>query len=305
VLYERNDLDAAARHLTRGIEVAQAGSNWIPVLRGYLGLALLDQARGQVEAAAEQLARAEEIAPKAIRAREARQISSWKARLSLAQGELGAAAAWADAQGPELALRTIPAYSQEFQYLTLVRIRIAQRDADLIPGLLDGMRQAAEAQGRMGRAIEILALQALALATLGRTDEATVALGGALGLAEPEGYVRTFADFGAPMGDLLRRAAVRGIRLDYVNELLDVLEGECAGGPGPSPSAAVSTVEPLTERELEVLRLLTTHLSSTEMAQQLVISVNTVRSHVKNIYGKLSVHSRADAVQKAKDLRLV
>jgi len=107
------------------------------------------------------------------------------------------------------------------------------------------------------------------------------------------------------MGALLRQAAARGIRLDYVCKLLAVLEDETLGERRIGRLAALSLVEPLSERELEVLRLLTTHLPSTEIAQELVVSVGTVRSHIKHIYGKLDVHTRADAVQRATELGLL
>jgi LuxR family maltose regulon positive regulatory protein len=145
----------------------------------------------------------------------------------------------------------------------------------------------------------------LVLQALGEGDQALVALERALSLAEPEGYVRAFIGESAPMGELLRRAAARGIRLDYVGKLLAALESETADEQQASRLAPLSLVEPLSGRELEVLRLLTTHLSSTQIAQELVISVSTVRSHVKNIYGKLNVHTRADAVRRAKELGLL
>jgi LuxR family maltose regulon positive regulatory protein len=123
-----------------------------------------------------------------------------------------------------------------------------------------------------------------------------------LSLAEPEGYVRIFVDEGEPMAELLRHAASRGIAPTYVAKLLAAFEVE---GLAVSPSNLQPLIEPLSERELEVLRLLTTHLSSTEIADELVISVNTVRSHIKSIYSKLNVHSRMDAVQRAKELELL
>lgn len=164
-----------------------------------------------------------------------------------------------------------------------------------------------EAEGRAGKyaLIGSLALQAIALQAQGKLDQALTALERALSLAEPEGYVRVFVDEGAPMGELLRQAAARGFALDYVSKLLTALEGEMKDDRRTISPGALSMVEPLTDRELEVLRLLTTHLSSTEIAQQLVISVHTVRSHIKNIYGKLGVHSRADAVRRAKALGLL
>jgi len=136
-------------------------------------------------------------------------------------------------------------------------------------------------------------------------DQALTALDRALSLAEPQGYVRMFIDEGSPMGKLLRQAVARGIALDYVSKLLAALESETKNKRRATTSATPSLIEPLSERELEVLRLLITHLSSTELAEELFISRNTVRSHIKNIYGKLNVHSRKDAIQRAQELGLL
>jgi len=160
--------------------------------------------------------------------------------------------------------------------------------------------EVAQATGAMGYVIEILILQAMALQAQGRMDQALTALDRALSLAEPQGYVRMFIDEGAPMGKLLRQAVARGIALDYVSKLLAALENETK-----DERRTTELVEPLSERELEVLRFLTTHLSSTEIAEELFISVNTVRSHMKSIYGKLDVHTRREAVARAQDLGLL
>jgi LuxR family maltose regulon positive regulatory protein len=143
------------------------------------------------------------------------------------------------------------------------------------------------------------ALQALALMAMGERDAALEAIESALTLAEPESYVRTFVDEGEPMAQLLRQAIAHGIAVEYAGKLLAALESEMRG-----EQRITELVEPLSERELEVLRLLTTHLSSTEMAEELSIAASTVRSHIKSIYGKLNVHSRKDAILRAKELEL-
>jgi LuxR family maltose regulon positive regulatory protein len=160
----------------------------------------------------------------------------------------------------------------------------------------------------MSYLIETLVLQALTLQAQGKDDQALAALERALTLAEPEGYVRTFIDEGSQMDQLLRRAVVQGIAVDYAGKLLAALEEEAtkaAAPPAVSGGALLPLLEPLSPRETEVLRLLTTHLSHAEMAEELVVSVNTVRSHVKNIYGKLDVHSRMEAVERARELGLL
>jgi LuxR family maltose regulon positive regulatory protein len=153
----------------------------------------------------------------------------------------------------------------------------------------------------MKSAIKILALQALAFQTEGDSEQALSVLERALSLAEPEGYVRTFIDEGEPMARLLRLALSRGIAPDYVARLLAALgeEAELAS------RAMESLIEPLTERELEVLRLIVAGLSNPEIAEELFIAVSTVKSHVNHIYGKLTVENRVQAASRARTLNLV
>jgi LuxR family maltose regulon positive regulatory protein len=139
----------------------------------------------------------------------------------------------------------------------------------------------------------------------GEADAALEAIEGALKLAEPEGYVRTFIDEGPPMAELLRQAVAKGIAVNYARRLLAALEKETGEKQRMVKPYPPTMVEPLSERELEVLRLWTTHLSSTEIAEELFISAHTVRSHVKSVYGKLGVHSRRDAIQRAQELQLL
>jgi LuxR family maltose regulon positive regulatory protein len=147
----------------------------------------------------------------------------------------------------------------------------------------------------------------LACQSQGDITQALTALEKALSLAEPEGYVRIFADEGEPMVRLLRQAMARGIALKYVSKLLascDASEYESVRASS-SRTCAQPLLEPFSKRELEVLRLLTTDLSTPEMAQELFVSVHTVRSHVKRIYSKLNVHRRMDAIQRAEELELI
>jgi LuxR family maltose regulon positive regulatory protein len=196
---------------------------------------------------------------------------------------------------------------RKYELLVLARLLIVQARADEALKLLASLIPAAEWRGRPALLIEIYALQALADQARGDLDRALDALKRALSLAEPRGYVGIFAGEGEPMRVLLREAVKRGvvrdIAVEYVNDLLAALgvkEREAFTAPSPAVLA-----EPLSERELEVLQLLNTHLSSTEIAEQLCISANTVRYHIKNIYGKLDVHSRSDAVQRARELGLL
>jgi LuxR family maltose regulon positive regulatory protein len=164
----------------------------------------------------------------------------------------------------------------------------------------------------MGSVIETLVLQALAHHAQGDISAALLPLGHALSLAEPEGYVRLFLDEGSPMAQLLREAAGRGILPDYTGKLLAAFEAEgqtsaaSAGeSPPPTPPTSQPLVEPLSQRELEVLRLFKTELSGPEIANQLVIALSTVRTHTKRIYSKLNVKDRRAAVKRATELGLI
>ena len=167
---------------------------------------------------------------------------------------------------------------------------------------LDTLLPPAEDAGRMGTVIEISALRALALRALGDIDKALGALERALQLAEPEGYARVFIDEGEPMAHLLRQAANRTIAPSYVGQLLAVLGTITKDQPAIDMS---SLVEPLSDREIQVLELLADRLSNSEIAQRLFISLPTVKSHTRNIYGKLGVHNRKEAVVRARALSIL
>jgi LuxR family maltose regulon positive regulatory protein len=313
VLYEWNDLDEAAHHLKQGMHLSEQCGEQEVVLEGYLTLARLRQAQCQANAATEALERAEALAPGDNRILDAGHVSSWQVRISLAQGDLTAARRWADSKEPALSLSDVPDIRFEVPCLTLVRVRIAEGEVKEAMRLLVRLLQTAEAEGRVGRVIEILVLRGLAFSQtpasrvgpLGGDGEdmaqAMTCLERALSLAELEGYVRVFVDEGRAMAELLRHAASRGILPEYVAKLLAAFDvSESKTHPPTQP-----LVEPLSQRELEVLRLLTTGFSTPEVAQELFIAVSTVRSHVKSIYSKLNVHKRNDAIQRAKELKLL
>jgi LuxR family maltose regulon positive regulatory protein len=172
--------------------------------------------------------------------------------------------------------------------------------SDELGRFLVRLLEAAEGGGRMGSVIELLVLQALAHQARGDLPAALVPLARALALAEPEGYVRLFVDEGAPMALLLDAAAKRGIAPHYAWQLL-VAFGRAEDTPAPKQVL----MEPLSERELDVLRLLSTDLDGPEIARELVVSLNTMRTHTKNIYSKLGVTSRRAAVRRAEELGLL
>jgi LuxR family maltose regulon positive regulatory protein len=223
------------------------------------------------------------------------------------QGRLDEAFAWVRAQG--LSAGDSLSYLREYEHVTLARVLLAQAQRERGSALAEALdllarlQQAAQAGGRSGSAIEIGLLQALAHKMRGDWPAALAALEGALVLAEPEGYRRIFIDEGSPMQELLVKAAAHGCLPAYTARLLAAFAGQ-----PPLPSAApahAALVEPLSQRELEVLRLFKTELSGPEIAQELMIGLSTVRTHTKSIYSKLAVTHRQAAVNRAEELGLI
>jgi LuxR family maltose regulon positive regulatory protein len=231
-------------------------------------------------------------------------VSAYRARIWLAQQQTEAAAHWAEEYG-----RLEPAeYLREFEELTLVRVLLARGLALQAVARLDALLHDAEAAGREATVIEGEMLRALALDAQNSTGPALDALERALQRAEPEGYVRLFVDEGRLLRDLLSRG--RGaLGSDASAAYARMLLAEFAPTQGPSlPSAhprPARLMEPLTPRELEVLELLAEGLTNPEIAQRLVISLPTVKSHTRNLYQKLDVHRRREAVAQAQTLGLL
>ena len=201
---------------------------------------------------------------------------------------MGEALDWAREQG--LSAEDDLCYLREFEHITLARVLLARYKSDRADrsileamGLLERLLQAAEEGGRTGSVIEILVLQALAHQMQGDIPAALVPLERALTLAEPEGYVRIFVDEGPPMAALLEAAVKQGIALNYVRHLLTAFE---QGLRSRTPIKQVLS-EPLSERERDVLRLLRTDLSGPDIARELMVSLNTLRTHTNNIYTSL------------------
>jgi LuxR family maltose regulon positive regulatory protein len=238
-------------------------------------------------------------------------IDALKARVYLRQGRLSEALDWAHKRG--LSVDDDLSYLDEFEHITLARILIAQHQNDPLAGsihqaiaLLERLLQAAEAVGRMGSVIEILVVQALAFQAQGNVSQALASLERALALAEPEGYVRIFVDEGEPIRSLIEKQS-RGqdkTFLCYVDKLLAAFARPTAVPQPKTNNLQSIIIEPLSERELEVLRLLGTELSGPEIAHELVVSLNTLRTHTKNIFNKLGVNNRRAAVRRAEELNL-
>ncbi len=195
-------------------------------------------------------------------------------------------------------------YDRRYEYQNYAHLLAAQGNYTQALKIVDVLVKAAEDVGDRFYKIQYQVLQAIILNKLNKPDKAMAAMEDALILARTEGYVRTILDEGKAVGDLLRKSIARGTEVSYANKLLTALDGEL----DPSKAREVleaDLLDPLSLRELEVLRLLVTDLSVPEIAAELVVSVSTVRSHIKNIYSKLDVHSRHEAVTKARELGLL
>jgi LuxR family maltose regulon positive regulatory protein len=232
-------------------------------------------------------------------------MAAWQVRIWLAQDRLDAASQWVVNQGPDVDGELT--YQNEREYIALARILIAQEQLDEAIGLLQRLFEAAEIRGHASRGIESLTLQALAFQAGGDMDQAISSLERALTLAEPAGYFLTFVDEGLPMSSLLHEALNRGIAPEYVQRLLvafssgEIVQAEQTKSP-PDQS---ELVELLSERELEVLQRIAEGLTNREIATKLFLSLNTVKAHTRNIYGKLGVNNRTQAAAKARDLGIL
>ena len=227
-----------------------------------------------------------------------RPIPAMRARVWLTQGRWDEALGWASEHG--VSADDELSYLREFEHITLARVLLAQPAGGLDDAsrLLDRLLDAAQQGERAGSVIEILILQALTHLARDDLSAAREALHAAIALAQPEGYVRIFVDEGDPMAALLRTAAQERISAGYVRRLLTAF-----GRTQEGPPVGQGLIEPLTERELEVLRLLGTDLDGPDIARHLVVSLNTVRTHTKNIYTKLGVNNRRAAVRRAAGTR--
>ncbi len=314
---EQNDLAVATQHLlTSKAQGDHTGFPQYPY-RWRVAMARIQQTQGDLDGALELLHEAERLYVSDFLPN-VRPVAALKARVWVAQGRLGEALDWARAQS--LSVANELSYLHEFEHITLARVRLAQCKSECadgpiseVIGFLERLLKAAEEGGRTGSAIEILIVQALVHRIRGDTPAALVPLQQALKLAEPEGYIRIFVEEGQPMGQLLFEAAKRGIMPDYTGKLLSALATEQQSGTGeshlPAPGKSSPTsqplIEPLSQRELDVLRLFKTELSGPEIAQELVIGLSTVRTHTKSIYSKLNVDNRRAAVRRAVDLNLI
>ncbi|MBN1284737.1 MAG: hypothetical protein JXB47_05000 [Anaerolineae bacterium] len=307
VMREWNDLETAARFALEGIELA---GQWAEIwnLGSYIILARIRQAQGDAEGAGAAIQRARQLA-REFDASELDDVwvDMYHARLQLTQGNLEAAEQWvaraaqASQSKPDFDFYIL----QEFEQTTQARLRIAQARYGEALALIEPLLQAAERLKRAGIALELWALKALARHGQGDTGGALAALGRALALGEPEGYARVFIDEGEPMASLLYEAAAHGVAPEYAGRLLAAFAGSAPLPAHPHAPDSGEMIEPLSERELEVLRLLAEGFSNREIAEKLFLSPNTVKRHNGSIYGKLGVGSRTQAIARAKALGIL
>jgi LuxR family transcriptional regulator, maltose regulon positive regulatory protein len=301
---QRDDLHAARQLLRRSQELGEHAGLPQNRYRWRVAMARIREAEGDLRGALGLLDEAERLYVSDFFPN-VRPVPAVRARILIAQGSLGEARGWAREQG--LSVDDDLSYLREFEHITLARLLLARDQGEPAEPslreatrLLERLLPAAEAGGRTGRVIEILVLRALAHQGLGDIPAALGVLDRAVTLAEPEGYVRVFADEGPPMAALLRAAAKPGPRRDYVRRLLAAASGTEHDSP-----IEQALIEPLSERELDVLRLLGSELDGPAIARELMVSLNTMRTHTKNIYAKLAVTNRRAAVRRAAELNLL
>jgi LuxR family maltose regulon positive regulatory protein len=304
---EWNDLDAARSYLEEGLELGKWVGTAGPLAITYTVLARVKQAQGDKRGALDAIDRARQSDPEPQVQDPLNRLSAYLARAQLEQGDTEAALRWA--RKLRLGADDELSYSREVEHLVLARVFVAQGKLEEALRLLGRLLSAAHAGGRTGSVIEILTLQALILQKEGDTARAASVLGRALSLAEPEVYVRMFVDEGGPMAALLRHLPAHGALSGYADRLLAALRRSGGDDRVPVeptiPMHVQPLLEPLSKRELEVLRHVASGESNREIARELHVSLGTVKTHINNTYRKLGANSRTRAVAKARALSLL
>jgi LuxR family maltose regulon positive regulatory protein len=310
LLYEWNKLEEAERYLNEAIELGQQLAFGSAPWSAYHILTRLKLARGDKRGALVMIQQAQNYQlthslPVFVRWMEATQARAW-----LALGQLEEVEHWVHTNG--VYGKPSPAFVQEFEQITLARLYLLQARPRQVLALFDRIYPMASSSGRNGHGIEILALAALAQQALGESRLAIATLQSALRMAEPEGYLRTFVDEGRPMAALLHQSLARGVMPEYVRRLLGAFPaGDLPGSAsvdnsGPSQARPIqdNLIEPLSQRELEVLQLIAYGASNVDIAGELIIATTTAKKHVSNIIQKLGVENRTQAAAKGRHLGL-
>jgi LuxR family transcriptional regulator, maltose regulon positive regulatory protein len=306
VLYEQGELDAADQHAAEGVELCRQLAYPLPLVAGLAILAWIRHAQGDATGALAAIGEAERVQVSPAVVTLFNPVPVLGARLALANGDVAEAAHWIEQRG--LAPDDQPSYPREGESLVLARVLLAQQQPDRALRLLERLHTLAVAQGRTGSVIEVRALQALALDAASDQAGALAALAEALTLAAPEGYLRVFVDEGAPMARLFGTLATSSatgkavgathVPAAYLRRLLDAVD---QAGVAVPPGLVV----PLSSRELQVLALLGAGTPNQTIAEELVISLHTVKRHVTHIFDKLGAANRTEAVNRARELGLL
>jgi len=304
---EQGDLEAAAqdllisRNLGKQVELADWQYRWC------IAQARLKESQGDLDGALDLLNKAERQYVRTP-VPEVRPIAALKTRIWVTQGRISQALDWARER--DLSSNDDLSFLREFEHITFARVLIAQYKCDLVNGsiheaigLLERLLQAAEEGERTGSVIEILVVQALAHQAQGNIPLALAPLERALTLAEPEGYIRIFIDEDPPIENLLNHIKTDNKKLNLYIQILKA--AFLSEKPQLSVTNQRSMIEPLSERELEVLRLLRTNLNGPEIARDRMVSLSTVRTHIQHIFAKLGVNNRQAAVRRAEELDLL
>jgi LuxR family maltose regulon positive regulatory protein len=292
IFYEWNDLDAAEQHGQQSLHLARQYDKVVDrFIVSEVVLARLKLARGKVAAAATLLAQTSQSAHQQRFAHRLPEVAAAPVLTLLRQGQLPAAAQLAQ-------VHDLP--------LSQARVYLALGDTAAALAALEPVRQQAEAKGWADERLAVLTLQAVAYHAHGAIDTALQILDEALMFAEREDFVRLFVDEGLPMAHLLSAAATQGMQPDYTGRLLAILHAEMQQRPGSSPlpstHPAQALLEPLSERELEVLRLIAEGYSNREIGTRLFLALDTIKGHNRHIFGKLQVQSRTEAIARAREL---
>jgi LuxR family maltose regulon positive regulatory protein len=312
VLHARNELDDALRHATDGIELTRQVVEFRLPAFGLASLAWIRRAMGDADGALEAIDEACRLLPATDVVTLFSPAQTERAGLLLALGRVEEAARWVEERG--LTAEDDLSYPRERDHLVLARVLLAQSEPRRALGLLERLDALADSQGRLRSLIEIRALRSLALQAVGEQQDALTLLGEALALARPEGHVRVFADEGPPMAALLRSligtrqrarvAAGSGAATGHLHRVIRAF-GPVGGPAGRAAPAATGLIDPLTDRELEVVRLLAAGRRNRDIARELVVTLETVKKHVSHIFDKLGAANRTQAVAHARRLGLI
>jgi LuxR family maltose regulon positive regulatory protein len=307
---EWNDLEKAADLLDEALALCRQWGIVQTLNEAYTAQSHLLQIRGDIESAWEALEKARQFSSmEGDQSMVNFRLATQQARLNLAAGEPGRVVRWVEGTRAAYASgargQQLPAAFVVTLQTTLARAYLAQGRAEEALDALEPLVEPAEAAGAFLHAIQACALKALALQALDDISAALAALERSLTMAEPEGFVRTYVNEGAPMQALLRKAAAHDTSFDYAETLLAAFKAEKSTSSIPPLPGTAALADPLTPRELDVLHLISQGLSNKDIAEELVIALNTVKRHTSSIYGKLGVQSRTQAVARARELGLI